>query len=278
MAPSDVWLQSFVEQDVMYWLAASPAGFGPQAVMLDNNYTDGTAGGLIASFDRLSSAGVKILAPPMQMLVKVLDGLRPLFSPVPFMESAPPPVRTAGGGRRVPPVKLRDGGQSQGLRADHLDARAVGSARVGRRLVRCVRSPLIEYNKEATHPPRYNHALSCAYLRTGTTAPRTTTPWWTATCSTSRTRHEACTDDEHRGAMRNPQAVGKRCDNIPSELVTRGQPDIFSQLRYRLKSRRVAHGGSAAPAGRLRGFPEVIIGATDREMSRPTALMHQTHG
>ena len=58
VAPSDVWLQSFVEQDVMYWLAASPAGFGPQAVMLDNNYTDGTA-------------GVKILAPPMQMLVKV---------------------------------------------------------------------------------------------------------------------------------------------------------------------------------------------------------------
>ena len=39
--------------------------------MLDNNYTDGTAGGLIDAFDRLSSAGVKILAPPMQMLVKV---------------------------------------------------------------------------------------------------------------------------------------------------------------------------------------------------------------
>ena len=31
-------------------------------------------------------------------------------------------------------------------------------------------------------------------------------------------------------------------------------------------------------AKRLRGIPEVVIGAIDRDMSRSTALMHQTHG
>ena len=30
--------------------------------------------------------------------------------------------------------------------------------------------------------------------------------------------------------------------------------------------------------GDYEGIPEVIIGATDREVSRPAALMHQAHG
>ena len=30
--------------------------------------------------------------------------------------------------------------------------------------------------------------------------------------------------------------------------------------------------------GDCEGFPEVIIGATDRDMSRPVVLMHQAHG
>merc|ERR1719197_2392589 len=69
---SQVWLQSFVEEDVMYWINYG-GGFGSQAVYLDNSYTDGTtgSGGMMDRFSELAAAGVKILAPPMQMLVKV---------------------------------------------------------------------------------------------------------------------------------------------------------------------------------------------------------------
>jgi glycerophosphoryl diester phosphodiesterase len=70
VSPSDVWLQSFVKEDVMYWINHG-GNFGHQAVYLDDDYTDGTSGGRMDRFEELAASGVKILAPPMQMLVKV---------------------------------------------------------------------------------------------------------------------------------------------------------------------------------------------------------------
>ena len=65
--PSQVWPQSFLHDDVFYWIANTD--FGDQAVALDDNYTS-TADGFIPLFDRLVENGVKIVAPPMQRLVE----------------------------------------------------------------------------------------------------------------------------------------------------------------------------------------------------------------
>ena len=70
VSPSNVWLQSFVEEDVIYWIE-NGGDFGHQAVFLDNEYSDGTSGGKMDRFAEIKAKGVKILAPPMQMLVKV---------------------------------------------------------------------------------------------------------------------------------------------------------------------------------------------------------------
>lgn len=70
VAPSQVWPQSFNYPDVEYWIA-NESEFADQAVLLDGTYTDGTGGGLMDSFAMYKEAGVKILAPPMHMLVKV---------------------------------------------------------------------------------------------------------------------------------------------------------------------------------------------------------------
>lgn len=70
VSPSIVWLQSFVEEDVIYWTEKG-GDFGHQAVFLDNEYSDGTSGGKMDRFAEIKAKGVKILAPPMQMLVKV---------------------------------------------------------------------------------------------------------------------------------------------------------------------------------------------------------------
>ena len=71
--PGDVFVQSFNLDDVLYWIKAEPA-FGEQAVYLDGRYDD-------ESFDvadpatwkpgmqALADQGVKIIAPPMWMLV-----------------------------------------------------------------------------------------------------------------------------------------------------------------------------------------------------------------
>ncbi len=75
---SDVYAQSFNLEDVLYWIANDP-DFGEQAVYLDDRYN-------IDSFDHtdpatwdqsmqaLADQDVKIIAPPMWMLVAVEDG------------------------------------------------------------------------------------------------------------------------------------------------------------------------------------------------------------
>lgn len=75
--PGEVWAQSFNLDDVKYWIA-NEADFGAQAVYLDARYDD-------ESFDvtdpatwspgmeELAADGVKVLAPPMWMLVELND-------------------------------------------------------------------------------------------------------------------------------------------------------------------------------------------------------------
>lgn len=77
VAPEDVWAQSFNLDDVLYWIAEE-AAFGKQAVFLDGRYNDDAFD--IADpeswsprMEELVTAGVKILAPPMWMLVET-DG------------------------------------------------------------------------------------------------------------------------------------------------------------------------------------------------------------
>jgi glycerophosphoryl diester phosphodiesterase len=76
--PADVFPQSFNLEDVKYWLANEPA-FGAQAVYLDDRYD-------IEGFDYSSPAtwspsmgelqgmGVRIIAPPLWMLVTAENG------------------------------------------------------------------------------------------------------------------------------------------------------------------------------------------------------------
>lgn len=76
--PKHVWAQSFDLGDVLYWLQHEPA-FGRQAVYLDGRYDN-------AAFDHRNPAtwsptmeelvaeGVKVIAPPMWMLLEVEDG------------------------------------------------------------------------------------------------------------------------------------------------------------------------------------------------------------
>ncbi|KAF2029261.1 PLC-like phosphodiesterase [Setomelanomma holmii] len=72
--PSRVWLQSFVPDDVFYWIANVPA-FGRQAVYLDER-VDTPTGYLnaTASIPGLTARGVKIVAPAMFALTKVVNG------------------------------------------------------------------------------------------------------------------------------------------------------------------------------------------------------------
>jgi len=65
-----VWLQSFVEEDVIYWIE-NGGDFGHQALFLDNEYSDGASGAKRDRFAEIKAKGIKILAPPMQMLVEV---------------------------------------------------------------------------------------------------------------------------------------------------------------------------------------------------------------
>jgi len=77
VSPENVWPQSFSLDDVKYWIATDPA-FGKQAIFLDDRYDD-------PAFDHsdpstwsptmaeLSAQGVKVIAPPMWMLVVSKD-------------------------------------------------------------------------------------------------------------------------------------------------------------------------------------------------------------
>ena len=71
--PSDVWLQSFNLEDVLYWIEAEPE-FGVQAVYLMDEYdTEGyspmDAGTWPNTMEELKSMGVNYIAPPTWMLV-----------------------------------------------------------------------------------------------------------------------------------------------------------------------------------------------------------------
>ncbi|MEO1795530.1 MAG: glycerophosphodiester phosphodiesterase family protein [Pseudomonadota bacterium] len=75
---SDVWLQSFNLEDVLYWIEAEPE-FGAQAVYLMDEYNiDGYSPMDPATWpntmEELKSMGVNIIAPPTWMLVTVENG------------------------------------------------------------------------------------------------------------------------------------------------------------------------------------------------------------
>ena len=64
--PKDVWPQSFNDEDVIYWIQNTD--YGEQAVALDDKY-EATPEEFQAWHQRLQDNGVKIVAPPMWMLV-----------------------------------------------------------------------------------------------------------------------------------------------------------------------------------------------------------------
>ena len=73
-----VYPQSFNLDDVKYWIANEPK-FGKQAVFLDGRYDDASfdhtdPSTWSPSMDELVDSGVKIIAPPMWMLVEVSEG------------------------------------------------------------------------------------------------------------------------------------------------------------------------------------------------------------
>lgn len=75
---SDVWLQSFNLEDVLYWIENEPE-FGAQAVYLDDTYdVDGfdvdDPATYPDSMQSLADRGVKYIAPPIWMLVTLEDG------------------------------------------------------------------------------------------------------------------------------------------------------------------------------------------------------------
>ncbi|MDH3664676.1 MAG: glycerophosphodiester phosphodiesterase family protein [Alphaproteobacteria bacterium] len=77
VAAEDVWAQSFNLDDVRYWIANEPA-FGNQAVYLEGRYNDeafdvANPETWSPTMEELVADGVKILAPPMWMLVTTND-------------------------------------------------------------------------------------------------------------------------------------------------------------------------------------------------------------
>ncbi|KAH6667062.1 glycerophosphoryl diester phosphodiesterase [Plectosphaerella plurivora] len=72
--PERVWLQSFLYDDVLYWVKKDPA-FGKQAVFLDSyGETPATFPAAVANLTNYKADGVNIVAPPMQYLVKPEGG------------------------------------------------------------------------------------------------------------------------------------------------------------------------------------------------------------
>ncbi len=76
--PANVYAQSFLEEDVYYWITNEPA-FGKQAVYLDDRYdVDGFDHNKpetwSPSMHELAGKGVKIIAPPLYMLLHVKNG------------------------------------------------------------------------------------------------------------------------------------------------------------------------------------------------------------
>ncbi|KAG0283913.1 hypothetical protein BGZ97_008365 [Linnemannia gamsii] len=72
--PKDVFLQSFLYDDILYWLKAAPA-FGKQALYLDNNGdAPGSLPSAVANLKRYAKDGVKYIAPPINYLVANKNG------------------------------------------------------------------------------------------------------------------------------------------------------------------------------------------------------------
>lgn len=75
VSPAKVWAQSFNIEDVRYWIENEPE-FGQQAVFLDGRYDDTTfdhnnPDTWFPTMEELVADGVKIIAPPMWMLLDV---------------------------------------------------------------------------------------------------------------------------------------------------------------------------------------------------------------
>ncbi len=74
---SDVCVQSFNLEDVLYWIGQEPE-FGKQAVFLDGRYRSGINANNPATFKpsmaELNAMGVNYIAPPMWMLVTLENG------------------------------------------------------------------------------------------------------------------------------------------------------------------------------------------------------------
>ncbi|KAL6232334.1 hypothetical protein BDW75DRAFT_218023 [Aspergillus navahoensis] len=69
ISPKRVWPQSFLEDDILYWITAEPS-FGKQAVYLDPR-VDTKAGyeAAVSSMNKLYNQGVRVLAPPIFALL-----------------------------------------------------------------------------------------------------------------------------------------------------------------------------------------------------------------
>lgn len=78
VGPRDVFAQSFQLSDVLYWISAEPA-FAEQAVLLDGRdetdkaFDPGRPETWKPSMTELAARGVRILAPPLWMLVRTSD-------------------------------------------------------------------------------------------------------------------------------------------------------------------------------------------------------------
>ncbi|KAF1918432.1 glycerophosphoryl diester phosphodiesterase family protein [Ampelomyces quisqualis] len=72
--PARVWLQSFVPRHVFYWIARAPA-FAPQVILLDER-VDTPEGYAVATAGMagLAARGLRIIAPAMFALTKVVGG------------------------------------------------------------------------------------------------------------------------------------------------------------------------------------------------------------
>ena len=75
---SKVWPQSFDIKDILYWIQLEPE-FGEQAVYLDGRYEDPAfnhrnPATWSPSMEQLVSNGVKIIAPPIWMLLEIEEG------------------------------------------------------------------------------------------------------------------------------------------------------------------------------------------------------------
>ncbi|KAK3307653.1 PLC-like phosphodiesterase [Chaetomium strumarium] len=72
--PERVWPQSFLYDDVLYWLKAEPK-WGKQAVLLDESGDPpATMAQAVANLKKYAKDGVKVVAPPLPYLVTVENG------------------------------------------------------------------------------------------------------------------------------------------------------------------------------------------------------------